>query len=116
NAPLVRSALAPTVEALRERLTPVASTGPRGTQAAAARVLQRLDAVLRGERQLESDPSSPLNDVFAGTVRVAPSDTPPWPFRPPIVRAPRALRPLKVEPLEWLGEDGERVFGWLVRD
>ncbi|MEO0814747.1 MAG: hypothetical protein AAFY60_17930, partial [Myxococcota bacterium] len=112
----VRSGQRPNLEAVRAQLLPFTSEGPKSTRAATERVLERFSAVLRGEGALEERISSPLSEVFVGTVRVAPSDTPPWPFRTPNARPPRAIRPLKLLPLQRRSADGQWVFGWRLSD
>ena len=51
-------------------------------------------------------------DVFAGNVRLAPSDPLPWPFTPEKVSSPSVFLPIQLTPVEWPAEDGGWVFGW----
>ena len=50
----------------------------------------------------------------AGSVRLAPSDPLPWPFRPISVSAPSPFEPLELTPVEWKDADGRWVLGWSI--
>lgn len=55
---------------------------------------------------------SPSAEVFAGRIRLAPSDPLPWPFPLPTgLRAPSVFTPLAVTPVQWRSEAGV-VMGW----
>jgi hypothetical protein len=55
---------------------------------------------------------APDREVFLGAVRLAPADPLPWPFRASDVAAPSVFDPLRLVPVLWQDERGERVFGW----
>jgi hypothetical protein len=89
---------------------------------AAAGLLERIQAVLAGmpgvdgvitagDRARALDPNAA---VFAGSLRVAPVDALPWPFRPAEVRAPPVFTPLALTPREWRDPTGAWVFGWSI--
>lgn len=58
---------------------------------------------------------SPDRALFAGSVRLAPTDALPWPFVAPVVQAPSVFTPLELRPEEWW-VDGALVYGWRVRE
>ena len=113
----VRAAQVPVLRALRGRLRALgaATEGRLGAQAEAR--LARVDALLDGAGASAGDPArawSPDAGVFAGAVRLAPTDPLPWPF--PVVPSP-APSPFVVfgfAPEEWWGPDGALVYGWRV--
>jgi len=118
----IRAAQAPTLRQLDRLLVPLADPEARGRSARVADELQRrIQAVLEGLADLE-DPSAreraralaPGSEVFAGSVRLAPSDTLPWPFTVDKPSAPSVYSPLSLTPVEWLDGDGERVYGWSI--
>lgn len=88
----------------------------------AAQLDERIASVLDG---IDFDPSqddakdraramSPTAEVFAGRIRLAPSDPLPWPFKaPPPPPAPSVFSPIRLTPIEWR-IDGELVHGWKV--
>lgn len=118
----VRAAHRPTLQALGPLLGDVAEdpdSGRIGRQAAAAQ--GRVDALLDGlevlgetthDRARAVDPDA---EVFIGSVRLAPADPLPWPFRVDPSAAPSAFVPLTLVPVEWRSSDGERVYGWEIR-
>jgi len=120
----VRTAHLPTMERLSDQLEPLADPSSTGRQTRTAEaLLQRIQAIRDGlgvsnpwesvvERARSLDPDS---EVFAGAVRLAPSDPLPWPFRPSDVAAPSVFSAMKLVPEEWRDEDGEWVFGWSIR-
>jgi hypothetical protein len=57
---------------------------------------------------------APSSEVYAGSVRLAPSDPLPWPFHAPAVEAPSIFTPLDLSPVEWLDRSGALVFGWRI--
>ncbi len=69
------------------------------------------DAASQRDRARRLDPSG---TVYAGSVRLAPSDPLPWPFAAGDVSPPPIFTPLKLTPEEWADDDGERVFGWSI--
>lgn len=118
----VRTGQLTTLARVRQHLLPLvaegADTGRRGKSAAA--LLQRFGAIQEGLGALGPDASahdraralSPTGEVFAGSVRLAPADPVPWPFRASDVPAPSVFTQLPLTPEEWLDESGELVFGW----
>ncbi len=123
--PEVRAAQVPTLEALATMLRPVAEATV-GANTAHARVagelLGRVMAILDGLARLEDDGPGrlhglkPQTDTFAGSIRLAPSDALPWPFRAPSPSSPTVFAPLNLLPVEWRGEDGARVHGWRITE
>ncbi|MBI5543498.1 MAG: hypothetical protein HY901_06385 [Deltaproteobacteria bacterium] len=82
----------------------------------------RVHSVLEGLGHLDASAAgkaralSVRHEAFAGSIRLAPADELPWPFRVPQVEAPSAFAPLVLEPIEWPGPDGRLVFGWRLHD
>ncbi|MFT4623605.1 MAG: hypothetical protein ACI8PZ_002261 [Myxococcota bacterium] len=114
----VRAAHVPTLIRVRGLVEPlVVASGRQGRTA--TEVLRRSQAILEGLGELGEGASArdqarslgPSAEVFAGSVRLAPADPLPWPFRAPDVAAPSAFSPLDLVPVEW-EEDGALVFGW----
>lgn len=55
---------------------------------------------------------APGGEVFAGTIRLAPTDPLPWPFRqPPPTKAPSIWTPIRMTPVQRSGPP-KTVFGW----
>ncbi len=123
--PDVRARHTTTLSRVAALLQPLAveDGGSSGRQArSAAALLDRIDAVLAGlpdvagpsterERARAIDPAAA---VFAGSLRVAPVDALPWPFRAVATRAPPVFTPFALTPREWLSPDDEWVFGWSI--
>jgi len=115
-----------TLDGLRQLLRPLSEDEEAsGRQARlAGELLARCQAIMEGLGSLGLDPTtrdtarrlSPDGEVFAGSVRLAPSDPLPWPFRAAQVPAPPVFTPLDLVPVEWLDADGELVFGWSIRE
>lgn len=108
---------------LRRMLAPLADpTSQDRSMRRAAELQRRTLAVLEGIGGVGDDGSlrdraralAPDGEVFAGSVRLAPSDPLPWPFEPIEVTAPSIFAPLDLNPVEWRGDDGEWVFGWSI--
>ncbi len=118
----VRGMHVPTLLALREVVRPVSSDGEgAGRQARSADAwMVRSQGLLEGLDQL-GDASArdrarsvaPGAAVFAGSVRLAPSDALPWPFVPVKVAPPSVFEPMGLVPVEW-EDGGELVFGWRI--
>jgi hypothetical protein len=118
----VRGAQLPTLEALQRLLAPIVEegggTGRRGRSATA--LVGRFQAIQEGLGGLGPDAGprdharalAPGGEVFAGSVRLAPADPIPWPFRPSEIPAPSVFTPLPLTPEEWRSGSGEVVFGW----
>ena len=117
----VRAAHLPTLAAVRTLLLPLMDEKGRTGRSAADRVAQA-QAITEGLGGLEADASpadrarslAPTGEVYAGSLRLAPADPLPWPFRADRVPAPSVFTPLQLTPEEWRGADGEWVFGWSV--
>jgi len=119
----VRAAHRPTLVHLRDLLEPLASSGDGGRQGkAAGAVLDRVLAIGDGlgglgvaasqrERARALDPD---REVYAGSVRLAPSDPLPWPFYASEIAAPSVFTPMSLRPVEWRDAQGEWVFGWSI--
>lgn len=107
----------PLLERLQPRLRAAAnpSEGRRGLRRATTR-REQIDAILDGLDRTGSGALNPERRVFAGSLRVAPSDPLPWPFKVAAVRAPPVFTALKLEPIEWRDAAGALVFGWRVGD
>jgi hypothetical protein len=113
----------PTLERLRDQLAPLAESEDTGRQTrSAGELIARMQAITEGLEGLSPDASerdrarslSPTGEVFAGSVRLAPADALPWPFRSAEIPAPSIFTPLGLTPQEWRDGDGDRVFGWRI--
>ena len=119
----VRVAHIPTLEAVANRLRPFLDPTISKRQArTAAELMAETQAILEG---LGSMPTSsvdrarlvdPQREVYAGSVRLAPTDALPWPFAVSVVAAPSVFQPIELIPVEWTGSYGERVFGWKLTE
>jgi len=115
----IRQAHAPTLAAVRAVLRPYATEVDGRFARKATELVDRClavedgltDAVLAPERGLD-----PTADVFAGNVRLAPSDALPWPFVVATPPAPSVFVPLSLDPIEWTADDGSLVFGWSIHE
>lgn len=118
----IRAAHRPTLVAVRTVLQPLADEPDGRYVRETTELIDRcraiedglLDAVLAesdGERSL-----SPDAEVFAGNVRLAPSDALPWPFAASTPPPPSVFVPLDLEPIEWRDSRGALVFGWSVSE
>jgi hypothetical protein len=120
----VRGMHVPTLLSLRDVVRPVSSDGDgEGRRARTADAwMVRSQGLIEGLDQLASDATArdrarsvaPGAAVFAGSVRLAPSDPLPWPFVPVKVSPPSVFEPMRLIPVEWVGDDGELVFGWRI--
>lgn len=119
----IRSRHLPTLERLRGQLSPLIESDDAGRQSRkAGELTARMQAITEGLEGLTEEASdrdrarslAPDGEVFAGSVRLAPADALPWPFRASEIPAPSIFSPLTLTPQEWRGEDGERVFGWRI--
>ncbi len=120
---LVRSAHLGTLARLDALLLPWATGEGKGRQGrTAASLLARSQAIEEGltglpdeatdrERARALDPSS---EVFVGSVRLAPADPLPWPFKRLDPAPPSVFEPLTLTPEEWRLPDGTLVFGWSI--
>jgi len=119
----VRAAQLPTLGAIRKLLGPLAAEtdGARQGRSAAA-LIGRTQAIAEGVGGLpgaserdQARATAPGGQVYAGSIRLAPSDPLPWPFPSPTPSAPSVFTPLELRPEEWRDTGGELVFGWSIR-
>jgi len=120
----VRAAQLPTLTSLSQLLQPLASEAGNSTRRgrSAAELLDRVRAIREGLGGLGPDASAqdrarslaPSGEVFAGSVRLAPADPVPWPFRASDLPAPSIFTLLPLTPEEWRDDSGELVFGWSI--
>jgi hypothetical protein len=118
----VRRLQSPTLRRLRTLLEPLADPTSDARQGRRAAELQRRTLAIQqglGEAGPESvrDQArvlAPGSEVFAGSVRLAPSDALPWPFEPAEVAPPSAFTPLELRPVEWRNLDGDAYLGWSI--
>lgn len=114
----VRAAHIPTLENLRRLLRPLSSseTGRQGRLA--GELMDRTLAIIEGvggqglTARDQARTLSPEGEVYAGSVRLAPADPLPWPFRAAEVPAPSIFSPIRLTPREWTDPSGALVFGW----
>ncbi len=78
--------------------------------------LEAIIAGLTGQPDATTGAVDPSREVFVGSLRVAPSDDLPWPFRVAEVTAPPVFTALNLRPVEWRDAAGSLVFGWEVTD
>ena len=117
----VRTAHIPTLESLIDLLQPLASEGEGRQGRKADDLVHRSQAILEGLGALDPDAGpeararslDPAGEVFVGSLRLAPADPLPWPFRATEPPAPSVFVPLDLTPEEWV-VDGETVFGWSI--
>jgi hypothetical protein len=118
----VRTAHLPTLRQLRGLLDARLDLGGRQGRTVDT-LLRRIQAIESGLGGLGLDVGSrerarsldPDGEVFAGAVRLAPSDPLPWPFAASSVSAPSAFTPLQLVPVEWRDAKGDWVYGWSIR-
>jgi len=118
----VRASHVTTLRRVRALLEPLADPDEPGSQRRRAEaLLEETLAVLEGVGGLDEATSTrdrarsldPASTVYAGSVRLAPSDPLPWPFVAGQVSPPPIFTPIRLVPTEWR-EDGELVFGWTI--
>jgi uncharacterized membrane protein YccC len=120
----VRRANAPLLRRIAEMMEEiVADPGrPQAHHRAAEELVGRTQAILEGLSELDSAPGtqargmSPSRETYAGSLRLAPADPLPWPFRLPDTAPPPVFTPLKLEPVEWRDASGGLVFGWEISE
>lgn len=120
----VRRSQLPTLARLRLLLRPLAAQAEeRGRQTrTAADLLNRGQAIAEGVGGLPGAPTaqerarslSPQGEVYVGSLRLAPVDALPWPFRAVDAAAPSIFAPLDLTPVEWREADEPLVFGWSI--
>ena len=110
------------LESLRDSLQEKAEGSRSGTKKAALRVAQEvqihLDALGRVDESAVGQARASALDwsAYAGSVRLAPADEVPWPFKLSSDRAPSAFRTLRLTPIEWRDENQELVYGWRIHE
>jgi len=128
-----RGAYVSTLTRIRALLPKGAGTvtaSPSGVARRARALYERMTALVLGVVPLTKENAasdrasalSPGSNVFGGSIRLAPSDPIPWPFRVPGVEPPSVFEPLRLDPLEWRSRQGnagcdaceEVVFGWQI--
>jgi hypothetical protein len=117
----VRAAHRPTLEQLQRLLAPMArgEDGSSSRARTAGRLAERCQAILEGLGGLGPDASAldrarsldPTGEVYAGSVRLAPSDPLPWPFSIEEVPAPSIFSPIDLIPREKTVDD-TLIFAW----
>jgi hypothetical protein len=108
--------------ALRLRLAPMSEdrNGSARRMRTATTLRDRMQGILEGvgvqpvgaqERSRGLDPRA---EVFVGSVRLAPVDPLPWPFRTTAASPPSVFTQIDLRPVEWRDADGQIVFGWSI--
>ena len=97
-----------------------AKRSPRGLEASIGQIRAIIEG-LTGIVPPSSDGDraralSPDREIFAGNLRIAPTDPLPWPFAVADVKAPPVFTRLSLRPEEWRHESGALVFGWRIGD
>lgn len=118
----VRAAHARSLDNLRIVLRTQSEAGGSGWRAKKAdELLGRAQAILEGVGVTVSSTHgdrarnlAPTSVVYAGSIRLAPSDPLPWPFAAPTTTPPSVFAPLTLTPVEWHDADGALVFGWSI--
>jgi hypothetical protein len=117
----VREAHIPTLVTIIDVLQPMLEGDTRGrAPRKAAELADRAQAILEGlgamsnaRPQQRAHTLGPDSEVYAGSLRLAPVDPVPWPFRIMPSSAPSVFEPLKLTPVEWRVE-GELIYGWEI--
>jgi hypothetical protein len=121
----VRSKHVPTLRRLKEHLEEeiAQEEASKASQRSAQAMVDQLRSIIEGTTGAaelgaadRANALSPEREVFGGSLRVAPSDSLPWPFVVAEVKPPSVFRPIKLRPEEWRNSSGELVFGWRVQD
>ncbi|QRO00827.1 hypothetical protein JRI60_18230 [Archangium violaceum] len=120
----VRRANVPTLKHVLDVLRPltVESTTAKSQSRTAGELMDRTQSILDGLSHLDDSVSgnaralSPTRSTFAGSIRLAPADPLPWPFRPPEPEAPSVFTPIVLEPVEWRDSKGALIFGWRLTE
>lgn len=120
----VRRANVPTLKGVLEVLRPLSgeSRTSKSQSRTAEELMDRTQSILDGLSHLDDSVSgnaralSPTRSTFAGSIRLAPADPLPWPFRPPEPEAPSVFTPIVLEPVEWRDAKGALVFGWRLTE
>jgi hypothetical protein len=111
-----------TLELGKVLLAEVSEEANRGLRRRIDDLMQRMQVLLDAIEVYDTSPdgrarsAAPGAVAYAGSVRLAPADPLPWPFAFPSVQPPSPFSPLELRPIEWLDAQGERVFGWQIRE
>lgn len=111
-----------TLRLAKELLLEVAEYANRGLLRRVHEQLERMQTLLDGLALYDESPggrarsAAPGAEAYAGSLRLAPADPLPWPFSFPAVQPPSPFTPLQLTPIEWLDDDGARVFGWHIHE
>ncbi len=103
-------------------LEEVAEGANSGMQRRMREQIERMQVLLDDLQRYDESPggraraASPGAEAYAGSLRLAPVDPLPWPFYFPSVQPPSPFTPLELRPVEWTDDNGERVFGWHIRE
>ncbi|NCG22415.1 MAG: hypothetical protein GWP91_25650, partial [Rhodobacterales bacterium] len=112
-----------TLSQLRVLLAPLSDDEGLGrTGRLASELMSRTQAIMEGLDGLGDEASThdrarainPTGEVYAGSIRLAPADALPWPFRASKMGAPSVFSPIDLTPVEWRDESGQWVFGWSI--
>jgi hypothetical protein len=120
----VRRANVPTLKGVLEVLRPLSgeSRTSKSQSRTAEELMDRTQSILDGLSHLDDSMSgnaralSLTRSTFAGSIRLAPADPLPWPFKPPEPEAPSVFTPIVLEPVEWRDAKGALVFGWRLTE
>ncbi|MFY0523578.1 hypothetical protein ACN28I_10480 [Archangium gephyra] len=120
----VRRANVPTLKGVLEVLRPLSgeSRTSKSQSRTAEELMDRTQSILDGLSHLDDSVSgnaralSLTRSTFAGSIRLAPADPLPWPFKPPVPEAPSVFTPIVLEPVEWRDAKGALVFGWRLTE
>lgn len=111
-----------TLELGRDLLEDLAPDAARGLRRRIDERLRRIQTLLDALVAYDESPEGrarravPGAESYAGSVRLAPADPLPWPFTYPSVQAPSPFSPIQLTPIEWLDDQGARVFGWHIHE
>lgn len=120
----VRRAHIPTLKRLLEVLQPLSDDAKtvKSQSRTANELLDRTQAILDGLSHIDDSvrgnarAMSPTRETFVGSIRLAPADPLPWPFKAPETQAPSIFMPIVLEPVEWRDASGALVFGWRLTE
>lgn len=118
----VRARNQTTLRLAKELLLEIAAGADRGLAKRVHEQLERMQTLLDGialydeSAEGRARAAAPGAEAYAGSLRLAPADPLPWPFVYPTVQPPSPFAPLQLTPLEWLDDEGARVFGWYIHE
>jgi hypothetical protein len=118
----VRQRNQPTLRVAKELLAEVAQNANRGLLKRVHEQLERMQVLLDSLELYDESAegraraAAPGAETYAGSLRLAPADPLPWPFALVAPQPPSPFTPLQLTPIEWLDEEGVRVFGWHIHE